>query len=486
MSAGEARRQEAVRSRIARLARHLDLGVLLEVAVGPAWVASTALVAWRFVVGGALPVAAAFAAVGAVVAALVRLRRRAFTEAQAAVVADGRAGLGGLLLTRLERPVGEWELELNQKLKALTLPALQWRRPAALLGAALGFVGLGLLVPRATRVAAPNAAAASRVEALAEKHAALFAEETPEDSRQADQELERLRAELTQGTFDGPDWEAADALDGALERRAAEVVAELARAEAAAGRLGEVLAAGGGAEAAARERRELEEALLGLSSTEATSGAAALTEALAGHGADAGSAGRAGEASPAEVEQLRQALAERRRQLEAGLGEPRPGSPRGTSAARSGRAAPSGSRAGRSGAAPAAGGHASRGVEQGGGPGRGGEAGRLVFGAEAEMDPARLKLELTPPGHGGEGGELFGLAARDPALASGVVAAAPAQGAAPTGERGAGHDPGALSPRHRALVRRYFDTEESSSSSSSSSRRHRVRAAEPAGSAERR
>ena len=66
MAAGELVRKQAVRSRVNRVRRHLNLAVWLDAAVAPAWVAVTAFVMWRVFVqrglwaaGGALVVAAA-------------------------------------------------------------------------------------------------------------------------------------------------------------------------------------------------------------------------------------------------------------------------------------------------------------------------------------------------------------------------------------------------------------------------------------------
>jgi hypothetical protein len=101
--------------------------------------------------------------------------------------------------------------------------------------------------------------------------------------------------------------------------------------------------------------------------------------------------------------------------------------------------------------------HASRGVEGDAAASRGGGANELVFGGQAEMDPDRLAFDALPPGHGGEGQELFGLRAANP-KANPNPQVAPGSGAAAVGAQGAGYDEGVMRPRNRMLVQRYFDT----------------------------
>ena len=96
-------------------------------------------------------------------------------------------------------------------------------------------------------------------------------------------------------------------------------------------------------------------------------------------------------------------------------------------------------------------------MEEGGGVGRGGDAHELVFGGNAEMDPDRLKYEALPEGNGGEGEELFGLRSANPRPhKDGTIS--PGTGAAASGDQAAGYDEGAMRPRNRALVQRYFDS----------------------------
>ncbi len=229
MAAGEERRRQAVEARISRVRRHLNLEVLFRAAVGPVWVAITAFVVWRiFVQKGLFIVGPLALALGAFVTWLL-VRNQGVSQTRAAVIADRQAEAGGLLLTRLEMPVGDWELGLNQQLKAIPLPQIQLRRPASLIGLAFCFLLVGMLVPQAQSVLIPpNAAAATRVEELAEKMQAIAKEEPSEQAALA--ELQRLQEELAENAFDAADWEAADALEQQVDKQAAEASRELERA----------------------------------------------------------------------------------------------------------------------------------------------------------------------------------------------------------------------------------------------------------------
>ena len=73
------------------------------------------------------------------------------------------------------------------------------------------------------------------------------------------------------------------------------------------------------------------------------------------------------------------------------------------------------------------------------------------------MDPDRLKYEALPEGNGGEGEELFGLRGTNPKTnPDGTISTGTGQSA--TGDQAAGYDEGAMRPRNRALVQRYFDS----------------------------
>jgi hypothetical protein len=506
MAAGEERRKQVVRARIARVRRRLDTEVLLNAAVPFAWIAACAFVGWRLLVQRGVGIVGAVLLAAALVSTWLSGRRRGVSDEEAAVVADRLANAGGLLLTRLERAIGEWEFGLNQRLHDLAPPPIEVKRPLVLLALAVLFVAAGLVVPLPERLVRPtNAAAQTRVERLEDKVAAL-AKEEPLEQRVLD-ELQRLKEELENGTFDAADWEAADALDRQLDREASEAAAELVRAENAAKKLEEALAHVQSAESARREREELERALLDLSDGQALNGEQAMQQALAqqGDGKNGENAHQAGEQegqqgqngqqqsgrqgqssqngqqqtgaqgqsgpeqrgpSRAQLSELKNALKRRREQLAKSFGQKSGNA--GQQASRQsgqgrqphgqeGQGQPGDGQRGNDRGRGSGGEHASRSVDEDAAPSRGGGAHELVFGGEAEMDPRRLDFAALPEGNGGEAGELFGLRAANPKVNSnagdGVVS-----GTAAVGGQGAGYNEGAMRPRNRALVQKYFDS----------------------------
>src|SRR6185436_16796853 len=103
----EVRKNALVLARVRRVQRRLNAEVWLTYAVAPAWAAATVLAALRFFVRTHVWLFAALLAVAAVIAWSWRARRKRVPLENAAVIADRQASAGGLLLTRLELPVGE-------------------------------------------------------------------------------------------------------------------------------------------------------------------------------------------------------------------------------------------------------------------------------------------------------------------------------------------------------------------------------------------
>jgi hypothetical protein len=464
MPASDERRLQAlILAPVRRVRRRLNAVRWAEAGVAPVWVAATGCVLarllWREDAPWVLPVP--LLAAGAWW--FLRARARSVSLTYAAVLADRSAGAGGLLLTRLERPVGEWELSANQYARAVTPPPVPWKRPAGALLAALAFLAVGFLLPLPARQVRPaNAAAAAKVAAVQARAEALAREEPL--GAPLEEELRRLSEEVAEGRFDAADWEAADSLEKSLEARAAKAAAQLAAAAEAARELEESLDAAAGAEAAAREREALERALMALGQDNAArppqgqgEGNPPSGNGSGGAGAGDGGTGSAqakqegsGGASRSrdEVAQLRETLERRQRELEQRFGQGA-----GRNGSRPGEGRGEGEGQGRPG------GHASRQTQPGkGGEGRGGESQPLVFGDKAEMDPERLAFKPLPPGQGGEAQELWGLRSADPERREGGAGGG-GQGTGAQGDAEAGHSAGPLLPRNRDLVKRYFGGE---------------------------
>ncbi|RKG70127.1 hypothetical protein D7W79_32205 [Corallococcus exercitus] len=264
MAASDERRfQSLVLAPIRRVQRRLNAVAWTGAGIAPVWAIATACVLCRLLLRDLAVWAVPPLGVAGLVWWFVRARSRGVSLEYAAVLADRSANAGGLLLTRLERPVGEWELSLNQFAQQVKPPEVPWRRPVGALLGALVFLAVGFLVPLpALRASNINAAAATQVAAVQAQAEALAREEPL--GPDVEEELRRLSEEVAQGRFDSADWEAADALEQRLAERASEAAAELNRASEAAAELEDALAAAGGAEAATRERESLEQALMAL------------------------------------------------------------------------------------------------------------------------------------------------------------------------------------------------------------------------------
>lgn len=467
MPASDERRLQAlILAPVRRVQRRLNAVLWAEAGVAPVWAAATGCVLARMLLRDAAPWVLPVPLLAAGAWWVLRARARSVSLTQAAVMADRSADAGGLLLTRLERPVGEWELSANQYARAVRMPPVRWKRPAGALLAALGFLAVGFLLPLPARPSRPaNAAAAAKVAAVQAKAEALAREEPL--GVPLEEELRRLSAEVAEGRFDAADWEAADSVEKSLEARAAKAAAELASASQAARELEESLDAASGAEAAAREREALENALMALGhdnaakSSQGQEGEGQAGQGSAGAGARDGGTGSAqsqqgsgsgrsgARGSRDEVANLRETLERRQRDLEQRFGQGNgKGSRRGEGQGAEGEGEGEGQR----------GGHASRKTGKGSGVGRGGTSQPLVFGEKAEMDPDRLAFKPLPEGQGGEAQGLWGLKSADPEKREGGGGGG-GQGTSAQGDAEAGHSAGPLLPRNRELVKRYFGGE---------------------------
>lgn len=473
MPASDERRYQAlILAPIQRVRRRINAVRWTEAGVAPVWSAATACVLARLLLGDVARWVLPLPLIAAGAWWLVRARARSVSLSHAAVLADRSAGAGGLLLTRLERPVGEWELSANQFARAVTLPEVRWRRPVGALLAALAFLVVGFLLPRPSPRPHPvNAAAAAKVAAV-QAQAEALAREAPADPA-VEAELRRLAQEVSEGRFDSADWEATDTLGKSLESRAAQAAAQLSAASQAAKELEDSLGAATDAEAVTQEREALERALTELGhessaqsqqgqegSSTASASASASNQGNAGaadgDGGTASGSAQASSGSPHgtprsrdEVAQLRQTLERRQRELEKRFGQGQDSRPGGQ-----GEGEGEGEGKGQN----ASSGHASHRVSKGTGTGRGGDTAPLVFGDKAQMDPERLAFKPLPKGQGGDPEDLWGLRAAEPHPHEGRSGGG-SQGTGARGDAEAGHSAGPLLPRNRELVKRYFGGE---------------------------
>jgi hypothetical protein len=458
-SRAERRFQALVLAPVRRVQRRLNAMAWAQAGIGPLWAAATACVAARLLVRGSLPWALpVFLAAGGV--GWWRLaRRRRVSLQHAAVLADRSANAGGLLLTCLERPAGEWELAVNQLAQAVRPPRLRWQRTAGALVGAVLFLAVGLLLPLPPLTARPPNAAATSLVAAVQAQAEALAREEPLGAP-LEEELRRLAEEAAGGRFDAADWEAVDGVEQRLAERAAQAAAELAGAAEAARELEEALGAAGGAERAAQEREQLERALMGLGQGGGKQGAGG--EGAGGEEAQARAAAQAAAGGNLDqISDLRRTLERRQEQLAQQFGQDpggRPGQQGSSTRPGSAGASPGeGEGEGQNGQA----GHVSRSVQKGEGHGAGGGGGSqpLVFGPEAQMAPDRLKFQPLPPGQGGEAGELWGLRAAEPRKDGVTVTPSAVRGTSAPGDAAPGHSATPLLPRNRDLVKRYFGGE---------------------------
>jgi hypothetical protein len=270
---------ENVTLSIRRVARRLNAQLVVRALVGPVWGIVAGIALWRFTVQRWMPAAAAVLALAGAAVVWSLVRHRLVTQRQAAVIADRRANAGGLLLTSLETGVGGWKAPLDTMVAGFTPPPFDVARPAAVIALALACLGVVVWIPLPNPVTPRiNAAAEGRVEELVQQLAAVAKEEPVEIEMQ--KEVERLREELKEGTFDAADWESADSLGHELEHKAEEADNELLKAEEATANLERTMTEGRTLERLDREREELEQALMQLSDGKAENAEQAFQQAF--------------------------------------------------------------------------------------------------------------------------------------------------------------------------------------------------------------
>jgi hypothetical protein len=429
---------------VRRFSRRLRIGLFLD--VWPQWAAGALLAAGcaalvcRLFVPAAEPyllwllAAPALAALPAAIGAL----RRAYRPEDVLAIIDALTGGEGAVLTLAERHDPAWTHapQISRAAHA-SLPRFRpWRRFAIAVPAAV-FLVIALLLPQRTPASGVSPMADDVAAALSAALAELQARDlvTPEEERQLEQEIERVRR-AAQERMDASAWEAADAL---REKMAANAAAKRDAASWAQEALARYSAAGGldGNPDAASAEAELSRALDALARSGALAGAPADIQKLLAAGgklpSDAAALGRLAASLARYLGDVQGRLGERR-----GFGER--GSrfdPAEFAAAGEGEAAAAGNRPGR------------------GGVTRGRADAELTYGRES-LPAERFKAQALPPGY-----------VRSPDDWAPVVNMPGAPSVAPeAGGRAAARayaeDAGqaawrrTLAPRHQSAVKKYF------------------------------
>lgn len=212
-----------------------------------------------------------WAAAGALVCLLAAWRlslRGRFTQGESVALLDQSLGAGGLLMTLHEAPDSEWESRLPQldRLWQRSLPRLRPRRFITHVGLPLLFAVAVCFVPQRSTSATPlqpRTAGQQAAEQLAEmlttlEEAEVLEEEQKEELRQ---EIEKLAEETKDSPLTHESWETVDALEQKMRMKLDEAAALTEKASGAAQLLAQ-LAEGELSSLSAEQREQLEQQLL--------------------------------------------------------------------------------------------------------------------------------------------------------------------------------------------------------------------------------
>ena len=267
---------------VRRFSQRLRIGLFLD--IWPRWAAGALLAAGcvalvcRLFVPAADPylswllAAPALAILPAVVASI----RRAYRPEEVLAIVDALTGGGGAVVTFAERHDQAWR-HAPQIGRAAHVPLPRFRpwRRLAVVAPALAFLLVALLLPQRTPAAGASPMADDVVAGLSATLAELQANAlvTPEEEKQLEQEIERVR-NAARERMDAAAWEAADAV---REKMAANAAAKQDAASWAQETLARYSAAGGldGNPEAASAKAELTRALEALARSGALAGAPA-------------------------------------------------------------------------------------------------------------------------------------------------------------------------------------------------------------------
>jgi hypothetical protein len=214
---------------IRRLARRLLLAITLKYSLGFAtiwcFLWGTAALVLRAVSGAKLMTLlwGIFGILSAVLAAAFISRRQVPSRAAIRALLDQRNSCGGLLMAAGDAALGDW----RSRMPAIDLPRIRWRNPRAwwVFAASILFLLASLAVPvRFASLNSPRALDVGReVNDLAEKIEALKEEMIIEEAKAEalEQKLEELGKEAF-GDDPAKTWEALDHLAAAVEKTAKE------------------------------------------------------------------------------------------------------------------------------------------------------------------------------------------------------------------------------------------------------------------------
>ncbi len=395
---------------------------------------------------------AGFLAVPALIGAWLMGRRQPFTRQESVALLDRSLKAGGLLMTLNERSDEEWEERLPhlERLWKAAMPRIRPRRLASFLTMPAVFAICVLFVPLSeirsatTELNTASRAAASNLEEILAtlKEAEILDDQEEEELRE---EIERLADEAEDTPLTHERWEAVDALERRMRMQLDESVAMAQQAEAASQLLAE---AGEGESGMTAERREqLEQQVMqSMQQLAANGGLEGASESLR-------QAAQSGQmpSDPAAREQMLQELADRLQSECNRLSQLRSqcqGSCRGGQC--------QGNKPGQcngNGKEP--------GPDGDGNPGRGGiTRGRgdaeMSYGDESDEQGAQFRETVLPPGY------------LDDAQTSGITLTTPEVNPADSAARAEARltDPASgmetwqrtVRPRHRSVVRQFFDS----------------------------
>ncbi len=176
-------------------------------------------------------------------------RRNRFTRNESIAVLDQRLGAGGLLMTLVETPDSEWQHHLPQmeRLWQASLPQIWPTRFLRQIAVPAGFLILVGFIPPREIAAAPSASpvtagqqASQQLEELLEEIQA--AELLQEDERkQLDAAIERLSDDTSKSPLTHEKWETVDALRSRLKSRVDETAARMGQLKEALGSMAAAL-----------------------------------------------------------------------------------------------------------------------------------------------------------------------------------------------------------------------------------------------------